>query len=102
MGDSFFNSIAWANGYLWSTGTFLLLMLSGIVFSVWTRMVQFRSLTHGVRVLGGAYDDPNDPGAISPFEALAASLSGTVGLEISAALLSRWRRAVRALCFGCG
>ena len=80
MGDSFFNSIAWANGYLWSTGTFLLLMLSGIVFSVWTRMVQFRSLTHGVRVLGGAYDDPNDPGAISPFEALAASLSGTVGL----------------------
>jgi AGCS family alanine or glycine:cation symporter len=80
MTDPFFHWIGWANGYLWSTGTFLLLMVSGIVFSIWTRMVQFRSLTHGVKVLGGAYDDPNDAGAISPFEALAASLSGTVGL----------------------
>jgi len=80
MTDPFFHWIGWANSYLWSTGTFLLLMVSGIVFSIWTRLVQFRSLTHGVKVLGGAYDNPNDAGAISPFEALAASLSGTVGL----------------------
>ncbi|MDA1313527.1 MAG: amino acid carrier protein [Acidobacteria bacterium] len=80
MTDSFFHWLGWANGYLWSTGTFLLLMVSGIVFSIWTRMVQYRSLTHGVKVLSGAYDDPNDAGAISSSEALAASLSGTVGL----------------------
>lgn len=65
---------------LWSTPTFIVLMLLGVLFTVWTKFIQFRALTHGVAVLQGRYDDKNDPGAISHFQALSAALSGTVGL----------------------
>jgi AGCS family alanine or glycine:cation symporter len=80
MSDALFSWIAWINSYLWSPWTFFLLMVSGIAFSIWTKMIQFRSLTHGFRVLRGDYDKPGDPGSITPFQALSASLSGTVGL----------------------
>ena len=80
MFDLLFELIVWLNGYFWSPATFLLLMLSGVIFSVWTKFIQYRSLTHGFRILRGDYDDSGDPGAISPFQALSASLSGTVGL----------------------
>ncbi len=37
-------------------------------------------MTHGIRVVRGIYDNPDDPGAISHFQALSAALSATVGL----------------------
>lgn len=65
---------------LWSTPTFIILMFVGILFSVWTKFIQFRAVTHGIAVLQGKYDDKDDPGAINHFQALSAALSGTVGL----------------------
>ena len=65
---------------LWSMPTFIILMAVGILFSVWSKFIQFRALTHGIAVLQGKYDDKNDPGAINHFQALSAALSGTVGL----------------------
>lgn len=65
---------------LWSTPTFIILMGVGILFSIWSKFIQFRALTHGIAVLQGKYDDKNDPGAINHFQALSAALSGTVGL----------------------
>lgn len=53
MFDLLFELIVWLNGYFWSPATFLLLMLSGVIFSVWTKFIQYRSLTHGFRILRG-------------------------------------------------
>ncbi|HWB00266.1 MAG TPA: amino acid carrier protein [Pirellulales bacterium] len=65
---------------LWGTHTFVLLLAIGIVFSVCTKFVQWRALTHGIALVRGKYDNRRDPGAINHFQALATALSGTVGL----------------------
>lgn len=67
-------------GFLWGPWTFFALMGTGILFTFWTKFVQIRALTHGIPVIRGVYDNPNDPGAISHFQALSAALSATVGL----------------------
>ena len=65
---------------LWSTPTFLILLTMGVLFTLWSRFVQYRGLTHGIALLRGKYSDERDPGAISHFQALSTALSGTVGL----------------------
>lgn len=68
------------NDFLWAEKFIYLIMLTGIVYTFWSIFSQYRSLTHGAAVLRGKYDDKNDPGAISHFQALSAALSATVGL----------------------
>jgi AGCS family alanine or glycine:cation symporter len=68
------------NGILWHDGVLLVVLGTGLLFTIWSRFSQYRALTHGVRVIRGSYDDPSDPGAINHFQALSAALSATVGL----------------------
>ncbi len=65
---------------VWSTPLFFLLLGCGLAYSIATKFAQWRVLTHGFACVRGKYDDPNDPGAISHFQALCAALSATVGL----------------------
>ncbi len=65
---------------VWSTPLFLLLLGCGLAYSIATKFAQWRVLTHGLDCVRGKYDDPDDPGAISHFQALCAALSATVGL----------------------
>jgi alanine or glycine:cation symporter, AGCS family len=68
------------NSILWHDSVLLILLGTGVVFTIWSGFGQYRALTHGVTVVRGTYDDPNDPGAINHFQALSAALSATVGL----------------------
>ena len=68
------------NAIIWHNSVLLLLLGTGILFTIWSGFSQYRSLTHGLHVVRGEYDDPNDPGAINHFQALSAALSATVGL----------------------
>ncbi|MFG0243712.1 MAG: alanine/glycine:cation symporter family protein [Phycisphaerales bacterium JB054] len=68
------------NGILFSNYTVYALVITGLLFTVWSGFGQFRAITHGVSVVRGKYDDKNDPGAINHFQALSAALSATVGL----------------------
>lgn len=68
------------NAITFSTWTIYTLLLTGVIFTIWSGFGQYRALTHGVRVIRGKYDDKNDPGAINHFQALSAALSATVGL----------------------
>ncbi len=68
------------NGYLFSETVIYILLLSGLVFTIFTLFGQWRSVTHGVEVVRGKYNEKDDPGAISHFQALATALSATVGL----------------------
>lgn len=65
---------------LWGPWTPWFLFGGGVLFTIWTRFTQYTALTHGVAVIRGSYDRPDDPGAINHFQALSAALSGTVGL----------------------
>jgi len=65
---------------IWSMPLFVLLLGCGVVFSVSTKFVQYRVLTHGVSVIRGKYDKPGDAGQINHFQALCAALSATIGL----------------------
>lgn len=72
---------AWLiDNVLWGTHTFVVLLGVGLLFTVWSKFVQFRALTHGVALIRGKYTLQSDPGAISHFQALSTALSGTVGL----------------------
>jgi Na+/alanine symporter len=42
--------------------------------------IQLRRLGHGFAVTSGRYDDPNEPGDVSHFQALSTALSATVGI----------------------
>ena len=79
MGD-LSQTLAAINAVLWNETWIFIIAGTGVLFTVWSGFSQYRALTHGSRVVRGAYDDPNDPGAISHFQALSAALSGTVGL----------------------
>ena len=72
--------LATLNGILWHESVLYAIVLTGVVFTIWSGFSQYRALTHGPRVIRGVYDDPNDPGAINHFQALSAALSATVGL----------------------
>jgi len=69
-----------ANGVLFSEYVVYALLLAGLLFTIWSAFGQYRALTHGVQVVRGKYDHPDDPGAINHFQALSAALSATVGL----------------------
>lgn len=60
----------------------LLVMLlgTGIFLTIRLGFIQFRRLGHGIAVTRGTYDDPNDPGDVSHFQALTTALSATVGI----------------------
>ena len=73
------------NGWVWNTPDvlpFLVVMLLGTGLFLTLRMgfVQLRRFGHSLRVILGHYDDPNDPGEVSHFQALSAALSATVGI----------------------
>lgn len=57
-----------------------MLLGTGLWLSVRLGLIQFRRFTHGLAVASGRYDDPNDPGDVSHFQALTTALSATVGI----------------------
>jgi len=65
---------------IWSLPLFLLLLGCGLIFSVVSKFVQWRILTHGYSCIRGHYDKPGDTGHINHFQALCAALSATIGL----------------------
>ena len=58
----------------------LLLLGIGTYLTLRLGLPQIRKFAHGVAVATGRYDDPNDPGDVSHFQALTTALSATVGI----------------------
>ncbi|MEM1165884.1 MAG: amino acid carrier protein [Planctomycetota bacterium] len=69
-----------AVGILFGEHVVFILLGVGVLFTIWSGFGQWRALTHGVAVIRGKYDNPDEPGAINHFQALSAALSATVGL----------------------
>jgi AGCS family alanine or glycine:cation symporter len=58
----------------------ILLLGTGLYLTLRTGFVQLRKLGHGFATTTGKYDDPDDPGDVSHFQALTTALSATVGI----------------------
>ena len=78
--DRFNDVLEVVNGVIWADWVLYTVLGTGLLFTIWSGVCQYRALTHGVAVIAGRYDDPEDPGVISHFQALSAALSATGGL----------------------
>ncbi len=58
----------------------ILLIGTGILLTIRTGFVQIRHFGHGVAVATGRYDDDDEPGDVTHFQALTTALSATVGI----------------------
>ena len=67
--------------FMWGPPLLIILLGGGIYFSFYSRFVPFKYFRHGLNILFGRYNDPNDPGEITHFQALSSALASTVGLE---------------------
>ncbi|MCB1050075.1 MAG: amino acid carrier protein [Acidobacteria bacterium] len=56
------------------------LLGTGLFLTIRLGLIQIRRLKHGFEVATGRYDDPNEPGDVSHFQALTTALSATVGV----------------------
>ncbi|MFP5458589.1 MAG: alanine/glycine:cation symporter family protein [Bacteriovoracia bacterium] len=67
-------------GLVWGVPLVVLLVGSGIIFTVYFGFPQIRFFKHAIDIVFGKYDKADDKGEISHFQALCAALSATVGL----------------------
>jgi AGCS family alanine or glycine:cation symporter len=56
------------------------LLFGGVYFTFYFRWMSIRGFKHSIDVIRGRFDDPDDPGEISHFQALSSALSATIGL----------------------
>jgi AGCS family alanine or glycine:cation symporter len=56
------------------------LIVAATFFTVYFKFVNLTAFRHALDVVRGKFDNPNDSGEVSHFQALTAALSGTVGV----------------------
>lgn len=69
-----------AANFIWGTPLLILLMGGGFFFMVYSRFLPYQYFGHAINILRGKYQNPDDPGEISPFQALSGALAATVGM----------------------
>ena len=58
----------------------LWLLVGASFLTISMGFINLRAFWHAIRLTKGDYDDPNEPGEVSHFQALSSALSATVGL----------------------
>ncbi|MBJ7883093.1 amino acid carrier protein [Gelidibacter salicanalis] len=56
------------------------LVIGAVFFTIRMGFINFRGFKHAIDLARGKYDDPDAPGQVTHFQALATAVSGTVGL----------------------
>ena len=79
MLSTFSNWMDIVNGIVWGPAMIVLLIGTGLFLTLRLRFIQLRHLKHSLDCISGKYDDPEDQGDISHFQALCAALSATIG-----------------------
>lgn len=72
-GVVFFADTAWS--YL-----LYLLIGGGLFLLLYSRFIPLRYFRHSIEIIRGKYDDPNEPGDITHFQALVSALAATIGM----------------------
>ena len=68
------------SSFAWGLPLLILLIGGGMYLLILSKFLPFRFFGHAIDVLRGKYDDPDDPGEISHFQALTTALSSTIGM----------------------
>ncbi|MBT7377457.1 MAG: alanine:cation symporter family protein [Candidatus Marinimicrobia bacterium] len=58
----------------------LILLFGAIIFTFYFKFINIRGFAHAIDIIKGKYDNPEDDGQISHFQALTSALSATIGL----------------------
>ena len=56
------------------------LIIGAVFFSIYLGFINIRGFKHSIDIVRGKYDNPNDEGEVTHFQALTTALSATVGL----------------------
>ncbi|PWN06979.1 alanine/glycine:cation symporter family protein [Rhodohalobacter mucosus] len=83
--ELFESVINWLVNLIWNTpeampAMVVILLSYGIFITIRLGFIQIRQFRHGIKVVTGHYDDPEDEGDINHFQALTTALSATVGI----------------------
>ena len=57
-----------------------LLIGGGLFLLLYSRFMPFRYFKHSIEIIRGKYDDPNETGDITHFQALVSALAATIGM----------------------
>ena len=74
--SEFVSSLATA---IWTPVLFLIIF-GGVFFVFYSRFIQYKYFVHTLAILQGKYNNPDDPGQISAYQALSTALASTVGM----------------------
>ena len=66
--------------FVWGLPLLILLIGGGLFLLIYSRFLPFRYLGHAIQVLMGKYDNKEDEGEITHFQALTTALSSTIGM----------------------
>jgi len=76
LGD---NIIAFGN-FMWGPPLLILLLGGGLYLFFYSRLIPLKYMGHGLKILRGKYDNPDEPGQISHYQAVSTALAATVGM----------------------
>lgn len=66
--------------FMWGAPLLILLLGGGLYFFVYSRLIPLRHFGHAIQILRGKFDDPDEPGQISHYQAVSTALAATVGM----------------------
>ena len=67
------------DGIVWGPVTIILLVGTGIFITLIAKAIQVRKFFYAWGLISGRYDNPEDDGEVTHFQALSAALSATIG-----------------------
>jgi AGCS family alanine or glycine:cation symporter len=67
------------SGMVWGPVTIVLLVGTGIYITLIVKAIQIRKFLYAWGLISGRYDNPEDDGEVTHFQALSAALSATIG-----------------------
>lgn len=65
---------------MWGPPLLILLLGGGLYLFFYSRLIPLKYMGHGLKILRGKYDNPDEPGQISHYQAVSTALAATVGM----------------------
>jgi len=78
--EGFHHFVQNVGAIVWGPPFLVLLIGTGVFLTIYLRFVQVRQFRHSIDVIRGRYDNPDEAGDLSHFQALSAALSATIGI----------------------
>jgi len=74
------DATVWFSSFIWGIPLLIIVMGGGLFFMVYSRFSPFKYLKHAINILRGKYDEGEEEGQISHYEALSTAIASTVGM----------------------